>query len=283
MSLACADCRQARRNAIFVPPAPLLQTLGATADPCAPKDYQRFYWLKTACSLGALDTEAVRALPQVSVLERSYRFFWRHKSDVYHILWDLCRCATQFLLSPSLRFSYRGLSGVGNVANVDSSSCHSHASRRAAAPAVSRPVWRPTGTSGLQTRLGFRLCEPAYGMVGSVSWGCQRLKLSQARVQGLSGHGHRHLQSRSLTDPAPWLAGTWTARCGRRRTSSRCGCCCRWCTMSLASASRPSSPPRPNPTKRTAPCSARCPPSCMSPATCEGLHRFLVRLHASIV
>ena len=28
----------------------------------------------------------------MSVLERSYRFFWRHKGDVYHVLWDLCRC-----------------------------------------------------------------------------------------------------------------------------------------------------------------------------------------------
>ena len=26
------------------------------------------------------------------MLERSYRFFWRHKGDVYHVLWDLCRC-----------------------------------------------------------------------------------------------------------------------------------------------------------------------------------------------
>ncbi len=30
---------------------------------------------------------------QVSALERFYRFFWRNKGDIYHILWDLTRCA----------------------------------------------------------------------------------------------------------------------------------------------------------------------------------------------
>ena len=29
---------------------------------------------------------------QVSALERFYRFFWRNKGDVYHVLWDLTRC-----------------------------------------------------------------------------------------------------------------------------------------------------------------------------------------------
>ncbi|KAK9843419.1 hypothetical protein WJX81_001420 [Elliptochloris bilobata] len=33
----------------------------------------------------------LREIPKVSLLERSYRFFWRHKGDVYHVLWDLCR------------------------------------------------------------------------------------------------------------------------------------------------------------------------------------------------
>lgn len=31
---------------------------------------------------------------QVSALERFYRFFWRNKGDVYHVLWDLTRCKT---------------------------------------------------------------------------------------------------------------------------------------------------------------------------------------------
>ena len=29
---------------------------------------------------------------QVSALERFYRFFWRNKGDIYHVLWDLTRC-----------------------------------------------------------------------------------------------------------------------------------------------------------------------------------------------
>ena len=32
---------------------------------------------------------------QVSALERFYRFFWRNKGDVYHVLWDLTRCEGQ--------------------------------------------------------------------------------------------------------------------------------------------------------------------------------------------
>ena len=29
---------------------------------------------------------------QVSALERMYRYFWRHKGDIYHVLFDICRC-----------------------------------------------------------------------------------------------------------------------------------------------------------------------------------------------
>jgi hypothetical protein len=32
---------------------------------------------------------------QVSALERFYRFFWRNKGDVYHVLWDLTRCSAR--------------------------------------------------------------------------------------------------------------------------------------------------------------------------------------------
>ena len=47
-------------------------------------------WSLSKRVLGPSASGSPRA--QVSCLERSYRFFWRHKGDVYHVLWDLCRC-----------------------------------------------------------------------------------------------------------------------------------------------------------------------------------------------
>ncbi|CAL5228931.1 g12160 [Coccomyxa viridis] len=38
-----------------------------------------------------MSMQQMKALPKVSALERFYRFFWRNKGDIYHVLWDLTR------------------------------------------------------------------------------------------------------------------------------------------------------------------------------------------------
>ena len=36
----------------------------------------------------------------MSPLERFYRSFWKNKGDVYHVCWDLTRCAPLSWLRP---------------------------------------------------------------------------------------------------------------------------------------------------------------------------------------